>query len=160
QFGFEAVNTHSMPIYSTSRMADFLRANGPWSMLVQRSNIDLKVFEPGKEFALPETAGDATVKPILVPHRDQFSDTVAFVIRRDVPAARSIILYVPDTEPWDRWPTPLPTIINQERVNVLIVDGTFFAASDLRDRDTKSIGHPLMVDTMELLASRVRDKSL
>src|SRR5262249_52033278 len=51
QFGFEAVNTHSMPIYSTSRMADFLRANGPWSMLVQRSNIDLKVFEPGKEFA-------------------------------------------------------------------------------------------------------------
>jgi len=146
-FGFEAVDTRDLPVYGSPRMAAFLRGNGPWSQLVARRNVELREFRPGEPFALD--AG-VTVTPIAVPHRDEFTDTMAFLFR----GPRRALLYVPDTDAWASWPRPLPEVLRG--VDVALLDGTFASRDELPDRDVAKIKHPLIVDTMDLLAPLVR----
>ena len=65
--GFESLNTRNIPVWTSPRMAAYLRANGPWSQLVRLENIALREFQPGQPFDLE--AG-ISVKAIQVPHRD------------------------------------------------------------------------------------------
>ncbi|HEY8022430.1 MAG TPA: MBL fold metallo-hydrolase [Thermoanaerobaculia bacterium] len=146
-FGFEAINTRELPVYASPRMGAFLRANGPWSQLVGKRNIALREFRPGEPFVLD--AG-VTVTPIAVPHRDEFTDTMAFLVR----GPHRSLLYVPDTDGWASWPRPLPEVLRG--VDVAILDGTFFSPDELPDRDLTKIRHPLITGTMDLLAPLVR----
>jgi len=66
-FGFESLNTKDIPVWTSPRMAEYLRANGPWSQLVRIGNVALREFQPGTPFSLEE---GITVKPFQVPHRD------------------------------------------------------------------------------------------
>ena len=71
---------------------------------------------------------------------------------------RKQLLFVPDTDPWARWPSdPLQLF---EGIDVALVDGTFHSMDELPGRDIATIGHPLMIDTMELLQARVDEGSL
>jgi len=167
-FGFEAMNTKDLPVYCTPRLAEFLRTNGPWSQLVRRENIRLQEAAPGTPVALPFDGGrdHVSVKPIQVPHRDEYSDTVGYVIRRarapDQPATREghAVFYVPDTEPWRNWTPSLVEVIEQESVDILLVDGTFYSNDELPGRGVASIGHPLMRDSMDLLEPLARSRRL
>jgi pyrroloquinoline quinone biosynthesis protein B len=153
-FGFEAVNTKELPVYATPRLAGFLRENGPWSQLVRLRNIDIRETAPGEGVTLP---GGVTATPVIVPHRDEFSDTVGY---RIVGPALTV-LYVPDTEPWRTWKAPLPEPLTLfEGVDVAILDATFFSPEELPGRHASSIGHPLMTETMDLLEERVRAGTL
>lgn len=169
-FGFEAVHTRNLPVYCTPRMAHFLRTNGPWSQLVAMENVRLHETAQGQSVALAfdarradggasnnEQAGAVVVTPIAVPHRDEYSDTVGFILRRRAtgPQRGSTVLFVPDTEPWRNWSPTLTEVLDREQIDVLIVDGTFFSAEELPGRAVSSIGHPLIRDTMDLLESRV-----
>ena len=148
-FGFEAIDSHDLPVLASPRMAAFLRGNGPWSLLVARRNILLREMTPGEEQILEP---GLTVTPLAVPHRDELSDTLGFVVR----GPRRTLLYVPDTDSWTAWATPLTEVLRRERVDVALLDGTFYAAGELPDRDVRRIGHPLMTSTVELLRERVR----
>ena len=167
-FGFEAMNTKGLPVYSTPRMAEFLKANGPWSQLVRLNNIDLRELAPGNAVSLP-FAGDrerVSVKPIRVPHREEYSDAVGYVIRRErtldraAAAGAHTVFYVPDTEPWRTWEPSLVETIDRESVDLILVDGTFYSNAELPGRSVASIGHPLMTDSMELLEPLVRARRL
>jgi pyrroloquinoline quinone biosynthesis protein B len=148
-FGFESLNTHGIPVWASPRMAGFLRANGPWSQLVRLDNIALHEFQPGQPFDLE--AG-VSIKPIQVPHRDEYSDTMAFVIR----GPNHTLLYVPDTDSWSVWPKPLTDVLRDEKVDVALLDGTFYSPEELPDRDVTKIKHPLITATMDLLAPLVK----
>ncbi len=152
-FGFEVIDSHDLPVYASSRMAAFLRANGPWSLLVARRNVVLHELTPGQTLTL---APGLTVTPLLVPHRDELSDTLGFVVR----GPRRTLLYVPDTDSWTAWKPSLPEVLRRERVDVALLDGTFYSAGELPDRDVSRIGHPLMNVTMELLGAQVRGGGL
>ena len=52
--------------------------------------------EPGSEVRL---SPGIAVTPFLVPHRDEFSDTVGFRVRGPARA----LLYIPDIDKWERW---------------------------------------------------------
>ena len=147
-FGFESIDSRDLPVYATDRMAGFLRANGPWSLLVSRRNIELRRLLPGTAVELEP---ELTVMPFTVPHRDELSDTVGFVVR----GPHRILLYVPDTDSWAAWRVPLPRLLRSERVDVALLDGTFHGAAELPDRDVRKIGHPLMTDTAALLGDAV-----
>ncbi len=138
--GREAWNTTRLPVYATARMAGFLRANAPWSQLVAQGNIELHALQPGVGVAL----GPALhVTPLLVPHRDEWSDTVAFVLR----GPTRQLLYCPDS---DEWP---PSFRDQlESVDVALLDGTFFSGDELPGRDLRTIPHPLVRDSVRQLA--------
>jgi pyrroloquinoline quinone biosynthesis protein B len=149
QFGFESLNTKGIPVWASPRMAAYLRANGPWSQLVRLENIALREFQPGQAF---ELEGGITVKPIQVPHRDEYSDTMAFLIR----GPKTTILYVPDTDAWSAWPRPLTDVLRDEKVDVALLDGTFYSPDELPDRDVTKIKHPLITSTMDLLEPLVK----
>jgi len=48
-FGFEAIHTHDLPVYSTASMGEFLAANGPWDQLLRLENIRTVILTAGGE---------------------------------------------------------------------------------------------------------------
>jgi len=151
--GFEAVHTQALPVYASPRMAAFLRGNGPRSQLVRIGNIALREIQPNVPVPLGE---GVTVSGFPVPHRDEYSDTLAFVIR----GPHAAVLYVPDTDAWRTWSRPLPEILKAGSIDVALLDGTFYSGDELPGRDVTKIGHPLMTETMDLLEQLVKGGKL
>lgn len=148
-FGFESLNTKDVPVWASPRMAEYLRTNGPWSQLVRLGNIALREIQPGQPFPLEE---GITVEAFPVPHRDEYSDTMAFLIR----GPKKTLLYVPDTDSWAAWPKPLLDVLAGEKVDVALLDATFYSPDELPDRDVTKIRHPLITQSMDLLEPLVK----
>lgn len=154
--GHEVADSHLMPVHVTPSMAAFLRSNGPWSQLVEQDNIELIECTPasvdasGAPGVVFEPIEGLQVEAINVPHRDEFSDTVAFRISGP---ARTL-LFVSDIDRWDVQPGMLTRLLSG--VDVAYVDGTFYDGSELPGRDLSEIPHPAMVTTMDLLAEHGR----
>lgn len=142
-FGFEAAHTDAVPVIATARMAAFLRDNAPWDQLVRLGNISLRETVPGTRISL----GPVDVVAVAVPHRAEYTDTVAW--RFEGPGATA--LYVPDTDPWTAYEDPLALF---EGVDVALVDATFASGEELPGRDLAEIGHPTVAATIELLGER------
>jgi pyrroloquinoline quinone biosynthesis protein B len=144
QLGREVLGAHSVRVYAMPRMRTFLETNGPWDQLVHLHNIDIVAIEDDVPVTLNERI---SVTPLRVPHRDEYSETVGFLIRGP---SRSI-LWLPDIDKWEKWPTPLESIL--ARVDVAYLDGTFYDAAELPGRDLREIPHPLMTETLARLAN-------
>jgi len=148
QLGREVMGTHRLPVYATPSMAGFLKRNLPWSRLVKLENIVLEEVEidlaPGHEIALTPSL---RVTPIRVPHRDEDSDTVAYLVR----GPRRAVLWLPDIDRWEKWDRRLPDILADPSI-VAFVDGTFYSADEIPGRSLEDIPHPLVPDTLRLLA--------
>lgn len=148
-FGFESLSTKDLPVHVSPRMAEYLRGNGPWSQLVRLGNIAIREFQPGTRFELEE---GLSVTAIQVPHRDEYSDTMAFLIR----GPKKTLFYVPDTDTWKTWARPLPKFLEEEKVDIALLDATFYSPDELPDRDASKIKHPLVTDSMDLLEPLVK----
>ncbi|MFB3111190.1 MAG: MBL fold metallo-hydrolase, partial [Gemmatimonadales bacterium] len=94
-----------------------------------------------------------SVKLIPVPHRPEFSDTVAFVFRTP---SRSL-LYVPDIDRWEDWQVRVEDLVRE--VDVALLDGSFYSPTEIPGRNIEDIPHPLMPHTMDLLQQAVKDGS-
>lgn len=152
QFGREVLGTRGVPVFAMPRMCAFLEQNGPWSQLVSLKNIELRSLQDGTPVALNERI---SVTPLLVPHRDEFSETVAFLVRGPSRA----ILWLPDIDKWEKWATAIESVVAQ--VDVAYVDATFYSAAELPGRDLREIPHPTVEETMARFAdsplrSRIR----
>ena len=144
-FGREVASTTHLPVYASDRLNEFLRTNGPWSQLVQLEQITPRSFTPGESFSpLP----GIQVRAIAVPHRQEYSDTVAFRIR----GPHRTVLFVPDIDSWERQPGLLEQLV--EDIDVAYLDATWYDGRELPGRDMSEIPHPTMVHTMELLAEQ------
>jgi pyrroloquinoline quinone biosynthesis protein B len=141
--GREALAARAVPVYATPRMAGFLRANGPWGQLVALGQVELRELVPGREVAL---SADLAVTALVVPHRDEYSDTVGFRIRGP---SRSL-LFIPDIDKWERWDRPIEK--EAAAVDAALLDGTFEDAAEVPGRDLSDIPHPLVGETVARLA--------
>jgi pyrroloquinoline quinone biosynthesis protein B len=128
-------------------MARFLRENAPWSELVARGHVELRELSPGRELELTPRLH---VTPVPVPHRDELSDTVGFVVRG--PERR--LLYVPDIDKWPRWDRRLADEVRA--VDAALLDGTFLDAAEIPGRSQEDIPHPLVGETAALLPADLR----
>jgi pyrroloquinoline quinone biosynthesis protein B len=139
--GREAMGSSKLPVYAMPRMAEFLASNGPWSQLVAYQNIILKplAHEVSQAFDL------LRITPFLVPHRDEYSETVGF--RIDGPNKTAI--FIPDINKWTEWQTNIATLVAS--VDYAMIDATFYADGELPGRDMSKIPHPLVTQTMEVL---------
>jgi pyrroloquinoline quinone biosynthesis protein B len=140
--GKEAMNTRGLPVYTTHRMREFLSANAPWRMLVELGNIQLMMMQD--QAAIPLARG-LTVVPIAVPHRGEFSDTMAF----RVVGKNHNLLYCPDIDRWGDFPGGAVQLLRG--VDIALVDGTFFSAGELKGRDMEEVPHPLVKTSVEEL---------
>ena len=141
--GPEAMNSQGMPVFGTQRMIEFLSNNAPWSELVRLNNIKLQLLQPLTETQL---SPQLQVQPWPVPHRDELSDVMAFVVRG--PTRR--LFYCPDIDSWDRWDYELHSFVS--KVEIALLDACFFSSAELQGRDLSQIPHPLVTDTAARLA--------
>jgi pyrroloquinoline quinone biosynthesis protein B len=140
--GRESIDARHVPVFGTDRMQAFLRANAPWSLLVTRGNIDLRSLPIGAPIALEP---DLRVTAYAVPHRDEFTDTVGFLIE----GPRKKVLYIPDIDQWQKWDRPIRGLVDQ--VDIALLDGTFASPSEIPGRSIDDIPHPMMSATRGLL---------
>jgi len=140
--GREAMDTKGMPIYATERMAGFLRGNEPWSSLVDRSNMAIQGIIPDEPV---ELGPGLRITPVNVPHRDELSDTVAYVI--EGPVKR--VFYCPDIDSWDDWDRDVREFVSG--MDIALIDGTFSGPDELEGREVRDVPHPLVADTVERL---------
>lgn len=142
--GRESLDTRNVPVYATQRMVTYLTSNGPWSQLVSRSNIALRTLAPDTAVTMTPDA-DVRVTAFLVPHRDEFSDTVGYLIERGEKRA----LYIPDIDQWTRWSRSIRELV--DTVDYAFLDGTFASADEIPGRAIADIPHPLIPVTRKML---------
>ena len=140
--GREVMGSSGLPVYCSERMAAFLRQNGPWSLLVELGNIEIRVMAPGQTV---QPAPGLSVEPLAVPHRAEFTDTLAFAIGG--PNAR--LLYLTDIDRWQGLRPPIEELVSD--VDIALLDGTFYSAEELPGRDPAEVPHPPVAETVELL---------
>lgn len=153
QFGEEVANTDHLPVHCTPRMAAFLRGNAPWSQVVEFGQVDLHELAMNERgVAQCEPIAGLRVEAIVVPHRDEHSDTVAFRLQ----GPHQTLLWVPDVDRWGAHEGLLARLL--AGVDVAYVDATFYDGGELPGRDLSRIPHPLMTETMALWADEAMRK--
>lgn len=139
--GHEAMGAHEVPVYVMPKMLDFIKNNGPWSQLVTFNNIRPVQLTHNKTVSL---GSSVDITPILVPHRDEYSETVGY---RITGPAKSL-LYIPDINKWELWNRSIiDEILN---VDYALLDATFYDANELPGRNMEDIPHPFVQESMEL----------
>ncbi len=139
--GREAMGTQEMPVYAMPRMKKFLQTNGPWSQLVALENIKLLPLKADSTLRLNISL---SVTPLIVPHRDEFSETIGFLIEGTERKA----LFIPDVDKWQKWPQDIVALV--KAVDVAFLDGTFYQNGEIPGRDMSLIPHPFVEESMQL----------
>ena len=138
--GREVMGSGSVPVFAMPRMRKFLSSNGPWSQLVSLKNIALKNLADRDKIQLNERI---SVTPFLVPHRDEFTETVGFRIA----GPGKQVLFIPDIDKWEKWDRRIEAEITE--VDIAFLDGTFFGEGELPGRNMSEIPHPFIQESVD-----------
>ena len=122
------------------RMKIFLEENGPWSQLVDLENINIKALKSDSTFSLNERI---KIKPFLVPHRDEFSETVGY----EIVINHKSLIFIPDIDKWEKWNTNIIEAIS--KVDYAFLDATFYDGEEINNRNISAIPHPFIIESME-----------
>jgi len=140
QLGREAMGAKEIPVWSMPRLDSFLKNNGPWSQLVSLHNIQLQSLQTDSSVSLNDSL---KVTPVKVPHRDEFSETVGFVIQSN----KKKVLFIPDIDKWEKWERDI--IAEVGKVDMALLDGTFYKNGELPGRDMKEVPHPFVEESLQ-----------
>ncbi|AXG72197.1 coenzyme PQQ synthesis protein B [Kordia sp. SMS9] len=139
-FGREAMDATQIPVYAMPKMKNFLETNGPWSQLVSLKNIALKKLSHNTSV---ELTNGLQITPFLVPHRDEFSETVGYRIQGQHKSA----LFIPDINKWQLWEKNI--VAEVKKVDYAFLDATFFKDGEI-PRPMSEVPHPFIVETAKL----------
>lgn len=138
-FGREVMGARGMPVWVMPRLNAFLGTNGPWNQLVRLGQVVLQPLAADSTVTL----GDSLrVTPFLVPHRDEYSETVGFRME----TARGSVVFLPDIDKWERWDRRIEDTL--AGTTACYLDGTFFDVNELPGRDMREIPHPFIVESL------------
>ena len=141
-FGKEGMNTSKIPVYVMPKMKKFLEKNAPWSQLVKSKNISLNLIKDQSFIQLNERI---RITPFLVPHRDDYSETVGYKIQTKSKSS----IFIPDIDKWEIWDKDIVSIVRD--TDYAFLDGTFYKNGELK-RDMSQIPHPFVEESMELFS--------
>ena len=139
-FGKEALGKKDIPVYAMPKMKEFLSNNGPWSQLVTTQNI---VFLDLQKDSIVPLSDALKVTPFLVPHRDEFSETVGYKIEGKTNSA----LFIPDINKWSLWEKNI--VEEVKKVDYAFIDATFFKEGEI-NRPMSDVPHPFIEETVAL----------
>lgn len=139
-FGKEALGKKDTRVYAMPKMKGFLENNGPWSQLVTDQNI---VFSDLKKDTVIQLNHSLKVTPFLVPHRDEFSETVGYKIEGKNKSA----LFIPDINKWSLWEKNI--VEEVKKVDYAFLDATFFKEGEI-NRPMSEVPHPFILETVDL----------
>lgn len=138
--GKEAMDARNTPVYIMPSMKKFLSENGPWNQLIERKNILLRELENEKAVRL---SASVEVTPIVVPHRDEYSETVGYRIK----GPRKSALFIPDIDKWEKWDKDI--IEEIRNVDYAFLDATFYSAKEIDTRNINEIPHPFVIESFK-----------
>lgn len=144
QLGREVMNTSNVPVYVLPRMESFLKNNGPWSLLVQLKNILLMPMKADRSVTIN---AHLKIRPFLVPHRDEFSETAGF----EIEYAQKKVLFIPDIDKWQRFDKNIDSMVKASQFSFL--DGTFYRDGELVGRPMSEVPHPFITESMKQFGS-------
>lgn len=139
--GREVMGANEVPVYAMPKMKSYLETNGPWSQLVVLNNIEIRGLSKDSTLILNERI---SVTPIQVPHRDEYSETVGYLINSNTKKT----LFIPDIDKWQKWDRNIVDCIKE--VDIAFLDATFFQDGEIKGRSMNEIPHPFVSESMEL----------
>jgi pyrroloquinoline quinone biosynthesis protein B len=142
--GKEAFNSHQTEVFVMPKMQIFLEKNGPWNQLINEKNIEI---QPLTNQVHHQINSLIKVKPFLIPHRDEYSETVGYQIE----GPNKTALFIPDIDKWHEWGEDITHKITL--VDYAFIDGTFLDSYEINHRDISEIPHPFISETMDLFSS-------
>jgi len=140
--GREVMGAKQIPVYAMPKMKTFLSTNGPWSQLVDLNNIDIKNLQNNTKIQLND---NLSITPFIVPHRDEFSETVGYRIH----GPNKSLIFIPDIDKWEKWSQNIKDVVEDNDFSLL--DGTFYDINELPGRDMSKIPHPFIIESIEVL---------
>ncbi|MCP4727912.1 MAG: MBL fold metallo-hydrolase [bacterium] len=145
-FGYESISSKDIPVHCTGMMKKYLEDNAPWDQLISKKNIKIGQFAKGDIIRLQD---GCTIEPVWVPHRQEYTDTVGFIIR----GSSKSLLYIPDIDSWEQWGSETERIISES--DIAIVDGSFYSGEELKIRDMSTVPHPPISISIERFRGNV-----
>lgn len=139
-FGREALGKKDIPVFVMPKMKEFLSNNGPWSQLVDLQNI---VFSDLQKDSTININNSLKVTPFIVPHRDEFSETVGYKIE----GKNKTALFIPDINKWELWEKNI--VEEVKKVDYAFLDATFFKNGEI-NRPMSEVPHPFIEETTNL----------
>jgi pyrroloquinoline quinone biosynthesis protein B len=139
-FGREAYGKKNIHVFAMPKMTIFLNSNGPWNQLVSLQNIKLQKLQNDSIISLNN---NLKVTPFLVPHRDEFSETVGYKIQGKHKSA----LFIPDIDKWSKWKKNI--IEEVKKVDYAFLDATFLNQKEVK-RAMTEVPHPFIEETINL----------
>ena len=142
-YGNEAAGSRDLRVYAMPKMKKFLENNGPWNHLLKQSNIKLIKLSQNNTIKI---STNFKIKPFLVPHREDYSETVGF----EIATSKKKLIYIPDIDNWEKWNISITALI--KNIDFALVDGTFFSEREI-ERDISLIPHPLVKNSLKLFSN-------
>ena len=139
--GREALGGKQVPVFVMPRMQTFLTTNGPWDQLVALNNIQLHPLQKDQPLAVSQSV---RITPFTVPHRDEYSETVGFLIKGPNKSA----LFIPDINKWHIWDQAI--IDEIAKVDFAFLDATFYSQQEIPHRNMSEIPHPFVEESLKL----------
>lgn len=149
QLGREALNAKEVSVYVLSKMANYLKSNGPWSQLIELNNISLITIASD---SLVQLSNYWSFQAMTVPHRDEFSETAGFSLY----SKSKRYLFIPDTDKWEKMHTTVQELVAQH--DLAFLDATFLSAEELAYRNIREVPHPFVKETMQLIPETLANK--
>jgi len=148
QFGTEAMGMDGVPLFASSSVIGAIERRGV------ASPFECRAVEHGVGFQPSEGCGfEYALVP--VPHRAEESDTHAVVIR----GPEDSVLFLPDHDDWSQTlgmhgADSIRDWFSGLGVGIALIDGTFWDASELPEREISQIPHPMIAETLDRLGER------
>ncbi|MFD2565284.1 MBL fold metallo-hydrolase [Aquimarina rubra] len=146
-FGREAMGAKNIKVFAMPKMQSFLENNGPWSQLVDLQNIKIN---PLQDEVSVDITKHIKVTPFLVPHRDEFSETVGYRIHSESKSA----LFIPDINKWSLWKKNI--VEEVKKVDYAFIDATFFRDGEI-SRPMSEVPHPFIQETIDLFKNEAKE---
>ncbi|MEQ6123136.1 MBL fold metallo-hydrolase [Pseudotenacibaculum sp. MALMAid0570] len=139
-FGREALGKKNIQVFAMPKMKEYLTQNGPWSQLVDIQNI---VFSDLKKDSTLTITPTLKVTPFLVPHRDEFSETVGYKVE----GKNKTALFIPDINKWNLWKKNI--VEEVKKIDYAFLDATFLKDGEI-NRPMSEVPHPFIEETVSL----------
>jgi pyrroloquinoline quinone biosynthesis protein B len=128
-----------VPVWATEACLGCLERSEPFSRLFSEGHLVPRVLHLGWD----ATLDDVVIQPVLVPHRSELGDTVAYRVE----GPERSLFYAPDLDVLSS-----EVLGHARAADVVLLDGTFFHRAELARDDANLVRHPAIADTMNQVA--------
>jgi pyrroloquinoline quinone biosynthesis protein B len=146
-FGKEAIDAKGIIVHASESMTELINNTPRWRSLIDFGTFIIHPFTSNKTI---QTSEFLSITPIPVPHRNEWTDTHAFIIK----GKEKSILYLPDHDTWEETLESLgkETIFEwfeSLEVDIFFIDGTFWSSNELKRQN--EVPHPPILETIQRL---------